>query len=157
LSESKPKGLTGICRSWRTTGKASAPCNGFWPPYRPPSTVRVRFGPGRGALAPGRWDATIGGQVFCSFLALVLLDELQQRLADRGRHFEWADMRRDLLAIAEVEVRHGDQWYLLRTALQGVAGKICQAVGVSLPSPVRTLENVVPTITTSFSSEKTGR
>jgi hypothetical protein len=53
-------------------------------------------------------------------------------------------MRRDLLALAEVEVRDGDQWYLLRTALQGVAGKICQAVGVTLPPPVRPLENVVP-------------
>jgi len=91
-----------------------------------------------------QWDATTGGHVFCSFLALVLLDELQRRVADRGWNFEWADMRRDLLALAEVEVRDGDQWYLLRTALQGVAGKICQAVGVTLPPPVRPLENVVP-------------
>jgi hypothetical protein len=91
-----------------------------------------------------QWDATIKGHVFCSFLALVLLDELQRRVADRGWNFEWADTRRDLLALAEVEVRDGDQWYLLRTALQGVAGKICQAVGVSLPPPVRPMENVVP-------------
>jgi hypothetical protein len=91
-----------------------------------------------------QWDATIKGHVFCSFLALVLLDELQRRVADRGWNFEWADMRPDLLALAEVEVRDGDQWYLLRTALQGVAGKICQAVGVSLPPPVRPMENVVP-------------
>ncbi len=91
-----------------------------------------------------QWDATIGGHVFCWFLALVLLDELQRRLADRGWNFEWAGMRRDLLALAEMEVRDGDQLYLLRTALQGVAGKICQAVGVSLPPPVSPLENVVP-------------
>lgn len=90
-----------------------------------------------------QWDATIKGHVFCSFLALVLLDELQRRLADRAWNFEWADMRRDL-ALSEVEVRDGDQWHLLRTALQGVAGKICQAVGVSLPPPVRVMENVVP-------------
>ncbi len=32
MSESKPRGLIGISRSWRTIGKASAPCNGFWPP-----------------------------------------------------------------------------------------------------------------------------
>jgi hypothetical protein len=93
-----------------------------------------------------QWDATIKGHVFCAFLALVLLDELQRRVADRGWNFEWADMRQDLLALAEVEVRDGYQWYLLRTALQGVAGKICQAVGVSLPPPppVRLRENVVP-------------
>jgi hypothetical protein len=91
-----------------------------------------------------QWDTTIRGQVFCPFLVLVLLDELKRRVADRGWLLEWADMRRDLLAMAEVEVRYGYQWYLLRTALQGVAGKICQAVGVSIPPPVRPLHNVVP-------------
>lgn len=80
-----------------------------------------------------QWDATIRGHVFCSFLVLVLLDELQRRVADRGWQGEWADVRRDLLAMDEVEVRDGDHWYLLRTALQGVAGRICQAVGVSIP------------------------
>ncbi|MFZ5450291.1 MAG: hypothetical protein ACOZF2_00240 [Thermodesulfobacteriota bacterium] len=83
-------------------------------------------------------DATIQGHVFCSFLALVLRDELQRRLAQRGVEAEWADILRDLLALAEVEVKDGEHWYLLRTALQGVAGKICQAAGVSLPPPMRT-------------------
>jgi hypothetical protein len=31
-----------------------------------------------------QWDATIKGHVFCLFLALVLLDELKRRLAQRG-------------------------------------------------------------------------
>jgi hypothetical protein len=92
-----------------------------------------------------QWDAAIQGHVFCSFLALVLLDELKRRLAQRGVAAEWADIRRDLLALAEVEVRDGDHWYLLRTALQGVAGKVCQAAGVSIPPPMRPWENVVPT------------
>ena len=92
-----------------------------------------------------QWDASIQGHVFCSFLALVLLDELKRRLAQRGIEAEWADVRRDLLALAEVEVREGDHWYLLRTALQGVAGKVCQAAGVSIPPPMRPWENVVPT------------
>ena len=71
-----------------------------------------------------QWDATIRGHVLCSFLALVLLDELQPRLADRGWQGEWADIRRDLLALTEVEVRDGDQWYLLRTALRGWPGNL---------------------------------
>ena len=91
------------------------------------------------------WDDSIQGHVFCSFLALVLLDELRRRLAQRGVAAEWADIRRDLLALAEVEVREGEHWYLLRTALQGVAGKVCQATGISIPPPMRPLENVVPT------------
>jgi hypothetical protein len=92
-----------------------------------------------------QWDASIQGHVFCSFLALVLLDELKRRLAQRGVEAEWADVRRDLLALAEVEVRDGDHWYLLRTALQGVAGKVSQAAVVRIPPPIRPLENVVPT------------
>lgn len=91
-----------------------------------------------------QWDATIAGHVFCSFLALVLVDELHRRLAARGWRLEWADIRRDLAALAEVEVRDGEQWYLLRTALQGVAGKVLRAVGVNIPPPVGPLRDVVP-------------
>ena len=73
-----------------------------------------------------------------------LLDELPRRLAERSWQWEWADIRRDLLPLAEVEVRDGEQWYPLRTALKGVAGKVCQAVGVSILPPVRPMENMVP-------------
>jgi hypothetical protein len=89
-------------------------------------------------------DATIRGHVFVSFLALVLHDELQRRLAAKGLTLEWGQVRQDLAALQEVEVREGEQWYLLRTALQGVAGKVLQAVGVAVPPPVRPLP-VVPT------------
>jgi hypothetical protein len=91
-----------------------------------------------------QWDATICGHIFCSFLALVLVDELRRCLAARGWQLEWADIRRDLAALAEVEVREGEHWYLLRTALQGVAGKVLQAVGVAIPPPVHPLPDVVP-------------
>ena len=37
-------------------------------------------------------DETIRGHVFCSFLALVLRQELQSRLEERGHEFEWADV-----------------------------------------------------------------
>jgi len=93
-----------------------------------------------------KWDATIKGHVFCSFLALVLVDELQRRLAARGWKYEWDVIRQDLEALSEVEVRDGPQWYVLRTALQGVTGKVLQAVGVAIPPSVRPLPDVVPTI-----------
>jgi len=76
----------------------------------------------------------------------VLIDELKRRLAQRAVEAEWADIRRDILALAEVEVRDGEHGYLLRTALQGVAGKVCQAAGVSIPPPMRPGENVVPKV-----------
>ena len=93
-----------------------------------------------------QWDATIKGHVFCSFLALLLVDELQRRLAARGWKYEWDIIRQDLEALSEVEVRDRQQWYLLRTALQGVAGKVLQADGVAIPPSVRPLPDVVPTI-----------
>jgi hypothetical protein len=91
-----------------------------------------------------QWDATICGHVFCSFLSLVLVDELRRCLGARGGPLEWAAIRRDLATLAEVEVRDGEHWYLLRTALQGCAGKVLQAVGVAIPPPVRPCRDVVP-------------
>ncbi len=91
-----------------------------------------------------QWDATIRGHVFCSFLALLLYHELQQRLSARDSNLEWDVIRRDLESLAEVQVRDGEQWYLLRSALQGVTGKLLQTVGVAVPSSVRPIENVVP-------------
>ena len=84
-------------------------------------------------------DAAIRGHVFCSFLALVLVDELRQRLAARGDPPEWDAIQRDLAALAEVQVRDGNQWYRLRTPLLGVAGAVLQAVGVAVPPPVRSV------------------
>lgn len=91
-----------------------------------------------------QWDATIRGHVFCSFLALLLNHELQQRLEERENKLEWDVIRRDLESLAEVEVRDGEQWYLLRSSLQGVTGKVLQAVGVAVPPSLRPMENVVP-------------
>ena len=92
-----------------------------------------------------QWDATIRGHVFGSFLALVLLDELKRRLSRRGWPLEWADIRRDLTALMKIEVRQGEDWCHLRTALQGVAGKALQAAGVAIPPAVRPIpENAVP-------------
>jgi len=77
------------------------------------------------------------GHVFCSFLALVLVEELERRLAARGWKLERDVIRQDLEALAEVEVREGGQPYLRRTALQGVAGKVLPAAGVAVPPPMR--------------------
>jgi hypothetical protein len=57
---------------------------------------------------------------------------------------EWDAICQDLAALHEVEVREDEQWYLLRTALQGVTGKVLQAAGAAIPPPVRPLLNVVP-------------
>jgi transposase len=82
-------------------------------------------------------DDTIRGHVFCSFLALVLRQELQARLEARGHHFEWADLVRDLERVQYVEVAQGGRHYLLRSELQGTAGYVFQSVGVAVPPMVQ--------------------
>ena len=91
-----------------------------------------------------QWDVTIRGHVFCSVLALILLDELQHRLGAKGWSLEWGNIRQDLAALQEVEVCSSGQWYLLRSALPGDAGKLLQAAGVAIPPPVRPVRVVVP-------------
>jgi hypothetical protein len=84
-----------------------------------------------------RCDETIRGHVFCSFLALVLRQELQARLGERGHEFEWADVIQDLDRLQQVEVEQDGKRFLLRSDVQGTCGKVFQAVGVALPPTVQ--------------------
>lgn len=84
-----------------------------------------------------QWDATIKGHVFCSFLALVLVDELKRRLKERDWDLEWNDIWRDLQSLAEVEVSQEGDIYFLRTPLKGVTWNVLQATGVAIPPSVR--------------------
>ena len=45
------------------------------------------------------------GQPICSFLALLLRKELEQRLASAGHRFEWSGMKQDLPALKQIERR----------------------------------------------------
>ncbi len=82
-------------------------------------------------------DETIRGHVFCSFLALLLRKELQDRLLAKGARLEWADVIQDLEALHEVEVSHQGKRFMLRSEARGSCGKVFQAAGVALPSTVR--------------------
>jgi transposase len=82
-------------------------------------------------------DATIRGHVFCSFLALVLRKELQDRLAAAGLTLEWAEVLRDLDRLQEVEVDQDGKRFILRTPTTGCAGTLFQTLGVALPPNIR--------------------
>ena len=82
-------------------------------------------------------DETIRGHVFCSFLALVLRQELQARLEERGHELEWADVIEDLDRLQVVEVEQDGKRFLLRSEAQGTCGQVFQAVGVALPPTVQ--------------------
>lgn len=73
------------------------------------------------------------------YVTMRWLGESQDTIAEPLFH-----QRRDLAALAEVEVREGDHWSRLRTGLQGGVGTPQQAVGVTLPPPGRSLRAVVP-------------
>ena len=82
-------------------------------------------------------DETIRGHVFCSFLALLLRKELEDRLARKEWKLEWADVIRDLNNLIEMEVAISGKGYVFRGQTPGVAGKVFQACGVALPPTLR--------------------
>ncbi len=82
-------------------------------------------------------DETIRGHVFCSFLALLLRKELEDRLARKEWKLEWADVIRDLDNLVEMEVAISGKGYVFRGPPPGVSGKVFQACGIALPPALR--------------------
>ena len=82
-------------------------------------------------------DETIRGHVFCSFLALVLRQELETRLAQDGHKLEWADVIQDLDRLQVVEVEQDGKRFLLRSEVQGTCGTVLRAAGVAVPPTVQ--------------------
>ena len=75
--------------------------------------------------------------MFCSFLALVLRQELESRLAAEGHEYEWADVIADLDRLQAVEVEHEGKRFLLRSEVRGTCGAVFRAAGVAVPPTVR--------------------
>ena len=82
-------------------------------------------------------DETIRGHVFCSFLALTLRKELQQRLEAAGNHFEWSEIKQDLKSLQEIEIEDNGKTLAIRSECKGVCGKVFQSVGVAIPPTIR--------------------
>jgi hypothetical protein len=84
-------------------------------------------------------DETIRGHVFCSFLALILIKELQSRMAERGWIVEWERLKNDLDNLEEITVRAGRQAFVIRSETRGDTGRAIQAAGVALGPVIRPL------------------
>ena len=82
-------------------------------------------------------DETIRGHVFCSFLALVLRKELQDRLAMQGEKFEWDEILRDLETLQYVDVEHEGKRFQLRSETQGSCSAVFRATGVAIPPTIQ--------------------
>lgn len=85
-------------------------------------------------------DETIRGHVFCSFLALLLRKELQDRLEARGENLPWNDVIHDLERLQYAEVEQDGKRFLLRSEAQGTCANAFAAAGVSLPPTVQQIE-----------------
>jgi hypothetical protein len=88
-------------------------------------------------------DEAIRGHVLCTFLALVLRKELDDRLAAAQVKPEWRVLLADLDRLQEIEVEQDGKRFILRTPVSGVAGKVFQAVGVALPPQIRDAKSAV--------------
>jgi len=84
-------------------------------------------------------DETIRGHVFCTFLGLVLLKELDRCLRAAGLDLEHNEVMRDLKALQRMRIDEDGKVFWLRSQVQGCCAKVFSAVGVALP-PLLTLE-----------------
>ena len=84
-------------------------------------------------------DETIRGHVACSFLALALKKELEDRLAaaNNGARAAWPAVVADLDSLTETEVEQDGKRFLLRSAPRPAASLALSALGVALPPTLR--------------------
>ena len=86
-----------------------------------------------------RWNETICGHVFCSFLALLLKHDLESRMRQAGMQWEWAEVIRGLDNLHQVQANFQGRSFLFRSQLQANASAAIRASGVALPPTLREL------------------
>lgn len=80
-----------------------------------------------------KYDATIRGHVFCSFLALKLIKELETRVTEHGFEFRWNDIKRSLDGIMEGTITVGSKDFRVRSVIDETSSKVFRATGVKIP------------------------
>jgi len=79
-------------------------------------------------------DAAIRGHVFCSFLALCLMKELDGLCRARDLQPEWQPLLRDLDRLQEATIEKDGRSVTTRTHVSGQVGTIFKAAGIALPA-----------------------
>jgi DDE family transposase len=82
-------------------------------------------------------DAAIRGHVFCSFLALVLRKELDERCRMARFRPEWANVLRELDRLQKIELNKDGRQVIMRTPATGVMGPLFKAARIALPANIR--------------------
>jgi transposase len=82
-------------------------------------------------------DETIRGHVFCSFLALVLQRELEERIEALGRTGSWPEILADLDSLTSTALEQDGKRFTVRSAPRPAAMLALRAAGVALPPTVQ--------------------
>jgi hypothetical protein len=77
-------------------------------------------------------DVTIRGRVFCSFLALLLKQELESRMEQADLEWEWKEVIRGLDALQQVEANFQARRFLFRSHLTTQASQAVRAAGEAI-------------------------
>src|SRR6476660_1263437 len=85
-------------------------------------------------------NETIRGHVFCSFLALLLKQELESRMKRTDLEWEWKEVIRGLDALQQVEANFQGRRFLFRSQLTANASQAVRATGVAIPPTLRELQ-----------------
>jgi hypothetical protein len=85
-------------------------------------------------------DVTIRGHVFCSFLALLLKQELESRMKRADLQWEWKEVIRGLDTLQQVEADFQGRRFLFRSQLQAHASQAVRATGVAIPPTLQELQ-----------------
>jgi hypothetical protein len=86
-----------------------------------------------------KYDRTIRGHIFRSFLAVVLRRAPQERLEAKEASCEWADPKLDPDTLTEVELDHAGKRFILRSQPKGTCSAVFRAAGVALPPNIRSV------------------
>jgi hypothetical protein len=84
-------------------------------------------------------DEAIRGHVFCSFLALVIKSELENRIAALGLKASWPAILADLDSLTRTEVEQDGKRFRVRSAPRPAASVALRAAGIALPPTVETI------------------
>lgn len=82
-------------------------------------------------------DETIKGHVFCSFLALVLLKTLFNKLEAKNIDYEWEKMKIDLNSLKLITLNKGNTQLKIRTECKGLTAGVFSALGMAVPATIQ--------------------
>jgi transposase len=83
-----------------------------------------------------KYASTIRGHVFCSFLALRLMNDLKKKMEGNGTEFKWETIKRDLNELYEDELSVGKKRCIVRSDFSKVAAQVIRSLGMQFSKKI---------------------